>query len=277
MTVLTDFLVDRVYPVTPATAAPLARGLGEVIATHRATEAGGNAVFLGFRPRDDQSASLGYETRYWFDILNAFGAYPGENHPEAVSRTGDYMACAFPNGAVAIARHLHRLEESWPGGFARKPEEDKAIEARLDLPTEELALDGFAVAGHTVTYAGKQCVTFRTGEGGSLIAFAGHDTDRITVDGVETVYADAPIHFAAWAPVDEARRVDPAVRMLLFFVGQGTVRIPAPAWTGEVELVAQGTAPGSRGEVIPARLEDGRLVVELGPGMSHRWLYALQK
>ena len=277
MTVLTDFLVDRVYPVIPTEATVLARTGSDITGTQRATESGGEAVFLGFRPRDDQSASLGYETRYWFDILNTFGAYPGADHPEAVSRTGDYMACSFPNGTVAIARHLRRLVEDWPGGFARNREEDKVIEAGLDLPTEELGLEEYAVAGHTVTYGGKQCVAFRTDDAGNLIGFAGHDTNRIVVDGVETVYADAPIHFASWGPVEESRRVDPAVRLQLYFAGQGTVRIPAPMLTGEVELVAQGATPGSRGEVIPVRLEGERLVFEVGPGMGNRWLFALQK
>jgi len=32
---------------------------------------GGSATFLGYRPRDDQSCSLGYETRNWFEVLHA--------------------------------------------------------------------------------------------------------------------------------------------------------------------------------------------------------------
>ena len=37
----------------------------------------GSTTFLGFRPRDDQAASLGAEVRTWFEILLALGAYPG--------------------------------------------------------------------------------------------------------------------------------------------------------------------------------------------------------
>ncbi|MGC8639887.1 MAG: hypothetical protein ACP5XB_08445, partial [Isosphaeraceae bacterium] len=75
-TILTDFLVDLVYPVEPAERAKVvARVAGETVGLHR--QAGrGTVTYLGFRPRDDQSASLGVEARTWFEILKALGAYP---------------------------------------------------------------------------------------------------------------------------------------------------------------------------------------------------------
>ncbi|MDQ1257591.1 MAG: hypothetical protein QG656_2197, partial [Candidatus Hydrogenedentes bacterium] len=137
MTILTDFLVDRVYPVTPREGVTVAARMKKhVVGAHRTLDGGGSVTYLGFRPRDDQSASLGYETRCWFDVLTTIGAYaptgafPGVNdNTEYLSRTTDYLCCRFPNGTVAIAPHLQRLEECWPGGFARNAEEDKAIVA----------------------------------------------------------------------------------------------------------------------------------------------------
>jgi hypothetical protein len=63
-TILTDFLVDRIYPVEPdAGAETIARVGTNIVGTYRATGKRGSATFLGFRPRDDQSASLGAEVR----------------------------------------------------------------------------------------------------------------------------------------------------------------------------------------------------------------------
>lgn len=76
------------------------------------------------RPRDDQSQSLGYETRTLFEVLNAVGAYPAtgkfagvNDNPSYVSRTTDYFATSFPNGATAVVKHYRTHPESWPGGF----------------------------------------------------------------------------------------------------------------------------------------------------------------
>ncbi|MCL2330207.1 MAG: hypothetical protein FWC56_02780, partial [Phycisphaerae bacterium] len=77
MQILTDFLVDRVYPLQPAFGITvLACVKDHVVGTARKSSTGGRAVVLAFRPRDDQSGSLGHEERHWFDILYALGAYP---------------------------------------------------------------------------------------------------------------------------------------------------------------------------------------------------------
>ena len=81
-TILTHELVDRIYPVTPAAGAEtVATVQRHCVGTVRRVVSGSNrsqgvAAFLGFRPLDNQSASLGYDTRTWFDALAALGAYP---------------------------------------------------------------------------------------------------------------------------------------------------------------------------------------------------------
>ena len=154
MTVLTDLLVDRVYPVTPGmNAEPVARVGNYVVGAHCKLGAGSVTV-LGFRPRDDQSKSLGYDARYWFEILNALGAYPGtgvfpgvNDNTEYLSRTSDYLCCRFPNGALAVTPHLRELQENWPGGFARKTEEDAKLLENITLPDGRLHLEGFKING----------------------------------------------------------------------------------------------------------------------------------
>ena len=70
-TILTDFLVDRVYPVSPREGTAWWRAPGP----HRGTRRD-NATFLGFRPRDDQSRSLGYDVRPGLAFLTRWALIP---------------------------------------------------------------------------------------------------------------------------------------------------------------------------------------------------------
>jgi len=283
MTILTDFVVDRVYPVAPREgSAPVARLRDNtVIGTVRQVPEKGLVAFLGFRPRDDQAASLGYETRYWFDILCRMGAYPPtgrfegiNDNPDFVSRTGPYMVCRFPNGAVTVAPHLARLKENWPGGFARKAEEDNAIVQALNLPENRLDLRQFHAAGHVIDFSGIDAMAFRLDETNRLIAFAGSDCDRITVDGQETVFADRKMSFVSWAPVASARRVPNGAVMTLFAKGEGRVSVPAvPELDHGARAWIEGVIPGSRGTELPVTVENRVLRVDLPAAASGRWVY----
>ena len=77
---------------------------------------GGIACYCGFRPRDDQSASLGYETRTLFEILNACNAYPStgkfvvNDNPSYLSRTGEYFVSSFPNSTTMVVHYRHMLK-----------------------------------------------------------------------------------------------------------------------------------------------------------------------
>ncbi len=284
MPILTDFIVDRIYPVIPQDGVEtVARAHVHTIGTHR--KAGkGTATFLGFRPRDDQSGSLGYEARWWFEILDALGAYPptgafpGVNdNPDYLSRTTEYMVCRFPNGAVAVAPHLRDLEECWPGGFARKAEEDAALVATLDLPTDRITLRDFKAAGHALTFEGHHALAFRADKDGQLLAFAGRGAQSIEVNGRRTVYADSPMDLVAWAPVEGERRKECGALLEMFFLGEGEVRIPIGSLPQDLEVVMQGAKHGSRGEVIPSRIEEGALIFDVRPGMGHRWIFAIPK
>ena len=153
---------------------------------HRRASGKGSATFLGFRPRDDQSASLGAEVRTWFEILLALGAYPGSqpesvsnDNPSVVSRTTPYVACRFPNGATSVAAHYRTHEESWPGGFHRDAKQDQEILARNPLPPATLALRDFQVNGHRVNFEGELAMAFRLDGAGSLIAFAGYNCQKV--------------------------------------------------------------------------------------------------
>lgn len=276
--VLTDFLVDHIYPVTPQPGTEILAQVGnQVIGTKR-----GSAVFLGYRPRDDQSGSLGYDERNWFEVLDALGAYPPtgrfegiNDNPDYISRTGAYMSTAFPNGAIAIAPHLREIEEIWDGGFSRNKEADDKYLAAFPPPSDEINLKGYKVAGHSIVYDGHYAVAFRVDAAGDLTAFSGVKASRIMIDGREFVFTDKPIDAIAWAPVESERRVDPRVRIQIMVRGEGTVRIPA-AWLPKgLRLFGEGQAPGSQGEAIDSKLADGVLTFKTTRETSGRWLYGI--
>lgn len=266
--ILSDFLVDRIYPVSPGQGtATVARVNGLVIGTRR-----GRAAFLGYRPRDDQSRSLGYDVRNWFEVLDTIGAYPGRDDPDRISRLGDYLACRFPNGAIALAPHLREIVEGWQGGFARNPEADRIYLEQHPVAPGLLRLRHFNVSGHRVDYDGSHAVAFRLDRQKRLIAFAGEDCREITVDGQRFRFADAPMKAVAWAPVAAARRVAHGAVLQIRVEGTGTVRIQGR----ELELFAEGAQPGSRGARVARRYENGALVFQATPDVSGRWIYGVE-
>jgi hypothetical protein len=268
-TILTDFLVDRIYPVTPRPGTEVvARVKEDVVGTRR-----GSAVFLGFRPRDDQSRSLGYETRTWFDVLDVLGAYPGAGNPERLSRTTPYLAAHFPNGTIALAPHFREYEEGWNGGFARDEQEDRAYLAAHPLPSDAIHLRAFQVNGRSVTYDGAYALAFRADAQGCLIAFAGRRAHQIAIDGHTTVFADRDLDEVAWAPVAAARRVPGGALLQILVRGSGELRIPAAGLPAGVEVIAEGAVPGSRGAVVKSRLRDGVLTIPLTLELSGKLLY----
>ncbi len=280
MTILTSLLVDHVYPVTPREGTAVAAQVKKhVVGTVRTTAQGGKISFLGFRPRDDQAASLGYETRYWFDILQRLGAYQPtgafgdtNDNTENYSRSTGYFSARFPNGATSVAPHFKDLEEAWSGGFARKRDEDDKLVATLDLPTEDIVLADAKINGHAVTYTGKKTLAFRVDDAGNLVAFSGEGAGRITIDGRETVFADKPMPLVAWAPVPEARRVQDGAVLLIRVHGKGTVHIPAPDLPRAIEVVRQGAIEGSRGATVPHEYTGG-MVTFTSPGNG--WYYVV--
>jgi hypothetical protein len=276
----TDFLVDHVYPVTPNEGTQIAaRCKGDIVATYRLLPNGGTATFLGYRPRDDQSASLGYETRNWFDVLSTLGAYPPttfgdmvNDNTEHISRTTGYLACRFPNGTVAIAPHLKALEEDWSGGFSRDQKSDQEYLAKHPAPSDAIDLKDFKVNGHTVSFSGNHAVAFRVADR-KLVAFAGGNCSSIRVDDGEWKFSDQPLGSIAFAPVPEDRRVPGGAVLQIQVWGSGMVRIPVDS---DVELIAQGAKPGSRGETVASKVENGWLTFDVTP-VNGRWIFGVPK
>ena len=177
---------------------------------------------------------------------------------------------------MALAPHLRELVESWFGGFARNQDDDRVIMERLNLAPNDVQLVDFKVNGHTVTYTGRDAMTFRVEEG-NLVAFAGAHSNEITIDGTTYKYAEQPLGLVSWAPIEEERRGSAGALVQIRVHGEGEVFIPVPGNSGDVELVAEGSKIGSRGEVIASHLQDGVLTFTNTAATSARWLFVVPK
>ncbi len=268
-TILTDFLVDRIYPVTPmAGAETVAEADGKIIGV--SSKLGkGSVCYLGFRPRDDQSASLGYETRTLFEILNAVGAYPAtgkfadaNDNTEYVSRNSDYFTTRFPNGTTIVVRHYRTHRENWPGGFSRNDEEDKKFLAVNPMPTDEVNLSGFKVNGHVLDFKGNLSLAFRLNDRKELMAFDGYQCSKVTIDGKSYAFSDQPLERIAFMPENEANN-----SFTLLLKGSGKVRIPV---SGLNATPAKLLGPNSK--EVKFQNEKGWLTFELTPELSGKWL-----
>lgn len=275
-TVLTDFTVDRIYPITQwQEGVAVLATLDEHTVGTRKTLGAGSAIYLGFRPRDDQSNSLGDGQRTWFHLLHALGAYAAPGNPEYLSNTGPYVVAQFPNGTLAAAPHLTKLEENWSGGFVRNPESDAVVLKHITLPDDRLLLEDLVIAGHTLRYAGTGAVSVRPAPGGGLLAFAGQGCNEITLDGVTHRFAEQPLGSICFAPVSEERRVPGGAIFQLRVEGTGRVQIPLVGMAGPVRAVVEGPTLGSRGADLPCSLDAGMLSLDLAPEHAGRWIYLL--
>jgi hypothetical protein len=280
--ILTDMLPDHIYPVTLDTGVEeVARVKRWSVGSYRPYPSGGSATYLGFRPRDDQSSSLGYDIRTWFEILDTLGAYPAtgkdagtNDNTEYLSRTTDYLMTRFPNGALSFAHHLSKLDETWNGG-GELPKSKPSDFVGNPLPPNAVHLVNQRVNGHTVSYDGSGAMAFRVEADGQITAFAGGGSREITVNGRRTVFADKPVDMIGWAPVAAMRRVPNGAVLQIMVKGVAAIRIPSDDLATPFSLIAEGKTPGSRGASIPFTLRQGVLEFKATPELSGRWLYVV--
>jgi hypothetical protein len=267
--VMTDFVVDRLFPlelregVEPV--ATLRSGGPEgvlCVGARRVVPGGGQVVTLGFRPEDDQSASTGTEIRTWFEILRALDAYPGSDHPVVVSRTTDYLAATFGNGAIALCPHYRHHPESWPGGFFRDPEVDREVLEANPVPDDAILLDERAVGGQRVGYEGRHAVAWRYSQG-QLVAFSGFGCTGIEVDGTQFAWSETPVD-VAWHPLGEMYAAaasgedGPGLPLYRVWVGTtGTVTLPLDLPEGALQIWRGSSIPGDHSSDDPVRLPVG--------------------
>lgn len=268
-TILTDFLVDRIYPVVPENRCEiLASSNGKILGTQVNTGKG-KLYYFGFRPRDDQSSSLGYETRTLFEILNGCGSYAGSgkfmqvnDNPTYVSRTTDYLATRFPNGSSMIVRHYRTHAESWDGGFSRNKDADMKALQLNPMPSDTIILKGFKISGHQLTYNGRLTMTFRADSANRLIAFEGHNCKEVILDGILYKFSAKPLETITFAPEPEKPG-----HYLAVLRGEGMVQLPNPMANGK--KISISTFDNQK---IPFRLMNGKIELSITPDISGKKL-----
>ncbi|WP_211341829.1 hypothetical protein [Ulvibacterium marinum] len=266
--ILTDFLVDRIYPIKAMEGTSKLAFCDNNLLIGAGKE---NAYYFGFRPRDDQSASLGYETRTLFEILDKLGAYPStgifpntNDNTEHLSRTTDYLATRFPNGTNVIVRHYKNHKESWPGGFSRNEEEDKRHLEKNPLPPDDINLKDFKVNGHEVDYKGRLTMAFRLNRDNELIAFEGQQTSSINIDGKEYRFSENPLKKIAFVPSQNQGLNE----TLIWVEGTGQVSIPL---TKEVDM-AKPKLTDEKGKRIRHKVIDQTIQFNVDKKTNGKWL-----
>jgi hypothetical protein len=301
-TLLTDFTVDRVFTVMPTdgaecvatvnTGGPQGRAC---VGTLKRYPNGGQALYLGFRPRDDQAASTGQDVRTWFEVLHVCGAYPGSSpqsandNPSVLARTGDLLACAFPNGALAVSPHFKDYPENWQGGFFRDAADDARVVAANPLPNDGIELRDWHVAGQSVRYHGRHSVVWRCDATGRLIAFAGYACTGITLNGVTYQWAVQPVDIA-WHPLPVSSRTQQYTPLYRVWCGiAAQVRLPLALGDAPIEVWRGAYIPregrarrasagrAGYGERQVAFSRNGNdLLLDVNDETCGHWLYVVQ-
>lgn len=267
MRILTSLLPDAVYPILPAEAQTVAVIGGKPVGACKKTGAG-VCVYLGFRPRDDQSCSSGKDISTLFDILMKLGAYT--DGTESVSRPAGarYLIQRFENGCVSIANHYRTFAEAWYGSFFRDEAKDKELLKGRTLPPIEIELRDELIANHRLSYSGTDALSFRLNAEGGLAAFAGSAADGITVDGQRyTLFSrKADLCFALVAAEKTYGRV-----MCAKASEEGTFTLPANGFRQPKAGVCKLDFYETDYE-IPILCENGTLTVNVGPEEKNKYI-----
>lgn len=258
-TILTDFVVDRIFPVVNENSEVAATCNGEVIGTVRDFPNNGRACFMGCRLRDDQSRSLGYESRNMFEVLNYLGAYPASgtfknrnDNPSFLSRTGDYFVSSFPNGTTMVVNHYRTHVENWDGNFSRNPEYDAEILKNNPLPTDTIKLYNAVINEHIVSYTGRLSMGFNV-KNKRLCSFYGQQCNEITVDGTKYIFSAGKLNDITFGPVN-----GDLTHYNLYANGAERIEIPVPQTVNGAKATVDGNE-------ISVSVKRGTLVVNLKP------------
>ena len=277
MEILTDMLPDFIYPVKPGLETTvIAAAEGRTMGTMKKYRSGGKAVFLGLRPRDDQSCSTGKDIGTLFDILMRLGCYEASGC-EALSRPAGsrYIINHFPNGSVSIANHMRTIRENWYGSFFRDEEEDKKILERVQLTPQEIKLNRTALLEHTITYSGRGALTYRLQPDGQLDGFAGRNTMGIEIDGAAHMFTEHPADIAWFRIADEDLDEVASGAYAVKCSEQGRLTLPFDG-VGMQAVLCGKDLHESKSE-IDFTVYGGKTMLDIGPDEQAQWLVFFRK
>jgi len=73
------------------------------------------------------------------------------------------------------------------------------------------------------------------------------------------------------------RRIQGGAVLQIQARGAARIRVPLAETPPRFDVIAEGPTPGSRGKLVPSRLENGAVAVEVTPEISGRWLYLVPR
>ena len=279
--ILTEFMVDRTFPVQVLnnTIEKTAYINKDLVGTKN-KNGRGDAYYFGFRPRDDQSASLGYETRTLFEILNSIGAYrssgkfPGVNdNPDVISRTTNYLTTCFPNGNIVITPHYRSQPETWDSDWQRFPKKDSIALIANPVPSDSIYISDLKVHGHSVSYNGKGLLSFLTDETNVLTGFEGRNTNEITIDGRNYKFAESKQKSVFFSPILPDQQFEKKAFYVIKLEGTGTIAIPIHIQRKKLALFAEGSILGSKGKPVSFTFKKDLLNIPLTKEIQGKFLY----
>lgn len=278
--ILTDFLVDHIYPVAPKSTSEILANVGQWSIGTKNQIKKGQSYFFGFRPRDDQSKSLGYETETLFQILNLAGAYPStgtfknvDDNTEYLSRNSPYLTTRFPNGATIISAHYRSQPENWLNGFSRNDSIDLLALKSNPLPPDKLDLKDFKVNGHEINFEGNLICAFNIDSSGDLIAFEGNNCSQAEIDQRKYTFSESRFSKIAWTITSNEETMKYGAFMKVFIEGNGVITIPVVAKGNSVKL---GKIDSGKMEFIKATdlsFKQSRVSFIVTPEISGKWIY----
>ena len=271
--ILTDFVVDRAYPVKAlANAKEVASMDGKSIGIYSKNDLG-EVAYFGFRPRDDQSQSLGYESRTLFEILNAIGAYPAtgsfdvNDNTEFVSRTTEYFTTRFDNSSTAIVKHYRTHPENWPDGFSRDTAVDNKLIRINPLPSDIIELSDFKVNGYNINYSGRLITAFRLNDLNELIAFTGKNCSSIEIDGNEYVFSSNVLKSFCFSPL--VTSPENKNQWMIRAEGIGSFQIPV---SREMKASKNISIKNNLGKKIKYNMSSDYLEIDFNKNSNGSWL-----
>jgi len=268
----TGLLPDQFYPIETADAQVVARVNGMPVGA--AVKRGkGLVMYLGFRPRDDQSVSTGEDVSTLFDILMKAGAYAPDSL-EAKSRPAEsrYIANRFENGAITIANHYRTFREGWYGSFFRDEEKDRQLLEGRELTPIALELDGEEFGGHSIKYDGEAAVTFRLDDAGCLVGFAGENAKEITIDGKKYEYFSEKAA-VVFTTVDQKRLAEGINGLILAKADRaGRLTIPCPQGFEKAKAGVCSLDFFETDEAIGMQIESGEICIDIEAKNAGKWI-----
>lgn len=105
-------------------------------------------------------------------------------------------------------------------------------------------------------------MAFRTSDSGRLMAFNGCECTRVSIDGKEYVFSDAPVNLA-FSPVEDDLTHFQVYAESAY--SQQKIRIPLPE--GALRAIVRDGQ-----QKISSELSDGNLLIDMMPASSSRWL-----